>query len=353
MKKLLNIRIGLLFFLLFSSAILLPAEALSHVKWFFPYDLSNPPLPVGDVLTPTFVYVYLLSVIGIYAFFCVDRYLHRKRFLANHLVRFSVNAGQSFWILRISVSVFFVSLFVFGLQGAGILLTPELHTNNPAVKWLQLAMAGFALYRPITPLIGLGIFILYGLAIEQYGIFHMLDYMIFLGVGVYFSLSGLKDQKWLTVRYVTLFASTGLTLLWASIEKWGYPYWTYPLLQNDASLLMGMSPQFYMVLAGFVEFNITFILLSSASIFSRIIALGLQSVFVLAIFKFGLIDAIGHLLIIAILFILVVRGPTTAREFLVLSDKSLWTEAYFMTGLYILAFNVLFIAYYGLYFLTH
>ena len=115
---------------------------------------------------------------------------------------------------------------------------------------------------------------------------------------------------------------------------------------------MGMSPQFYVVLAGFVEFNITFILLGSASIFSRIIALGLQCVFVLAIYKFGLIDAIGHLLITAILLILVVRGPTPARALLVLSDKSLWTEAYFMTGLYVLAFNVMFIAYYGLYFLT-
>ena len=116
---------------------------------------------------------------------------------------------------------------------------------------------------------------------------------------------------------------------------------------------MGLSPQFYMLFAGFVEFNITFVLLSSASSFSRIIALVFQSVFILAIIRFGLVDAIGHLLIIAILFILVVRGPTSAREFLVLSDKSLWTEAYFMTGLYVLAFNVIFLAFYGLYFVTH
>ncbi len=352
MRKWLNIRIGLLLFLLFSLGILFPADAWSHVKWFFPYDLSNPPLPVGDVFTPTFVNLYLLSVIGIYGFFWVDRYLFRKQFLVDQLARYSVNAEQSFWILRISVSVFFVSLFLLAFTGTEFLLTPELHTTNPVVRFLHLAIAGFALYRPTTPLIGLGIFVLYGLAIEQYGIFHMLDYLIFLGVGVYFLLSGLKGREWAKVRYVTLFASTGLTLLWASVEKWGYPHWTYPLLQYDASLLMGMSPQFYMVFAGFVEFNITFILLSSASIFSRIIALAFQGVFILAIFKFGLVDAIGHLLIIAILFSLVVRGPTTAREFLVLSDKSLWTESYFLTGLYVLAFNVLFIAYYGLYFLT-
>ena len=288
-----------------------------------------------------------------YAFFWVDRLIFRKKFLVDKLTKYFVNPEQSFWIMRISVSVFFVSLFILALDGTGILLTPELHTDNPVVPWLQLAIAAFPLFRPTTPLIGLGIFILYGLAIEQYGIFHMVDYLIFLGVGVYFLLSGLKDPKWTITRYVTLFSSTGVTLLWAAIEKWRYPHWTYPLLQNDASLLMWLSPQFYMLFAGFVEFNITFVLLSSASSFSRIIALVFQSVFILAIIRFGLVDAIGHLLIISILFILVVRGPKIAREFLVLSDKSLWTEAYFMTGLYVLAFNVIFIAFYGLYFVTH
>jgi hypothetical protein len=64
-----------------------------------------------------------------------------------------------------------------------------------------------------------------------------------------------------------------------------------------------------------------------------------------------MIDAVGHLVIMAVLVIMTARGPTSARYFLVLSDKSLWTEAYFMTGLYMLALNVIFISYYGLYFL--
>ena len=58
-------------------------------------------------------------------------------------------------------------------------------------------------------------------------------------------------------------------------------------------------------------------------------------------------------MIIAVLVIMTARGPTSARYFLVLADKSLWTEAYFMTGLYMLALNVVFVAYYGLYFLIH
>ena len=150
-----------------------------------------------------------------------------------------------------------------------------------------------------------------------------------------------------------LYAATGLTLLWASIEKWGYPDWTFPLLERDPSLLMGLDARTYMILAGFVEFNLTFVLLSSASLLSRALALGLMSVFVLAIAKFGMIDAIGHLLIIAILAVLVLHGPTEGRNFLVLDGKSLWTEAYFMTGLYVLAFVLIFTAFYGLHYLAY
>lgn len=53
-------------------------------------------------------------------------------------------------------------------------------------------------------------------------------------------------------------------------------------------------------------------------------------------------------MIIGILFVLVIRGPTSAREILVLREKSVWMETYFMTGLYFLAFVTIFIAYYGL-----
>lgn len=139
-----------------------------------------------------------------------------------------------------------------------------------------------------------------------------------------------------------------MTLIWAAIEKFAYPQWTFALLAAKPGMLMGMQPMNYMILAGFVEFNITFVLLGAASMVGRLVAFGLQSVFVLAIFEFGMIDAIGHLMIIAILFVLFFRGPTDARNMLSLPGKSLWTEAYFMTGLYALALLAMFLGYYGL-----
>jgi hypothetical protein len=108
-----------------------------------------------------------------------------------------------------------------------------------------------------------------------------------------------------------------------------------------------------MLVSGFVEFTVTFLLLGAVSVIGRLVSLGLMSVFVLAVLQFGIVDALGHLMIVAILFVLVVRGPTDAREMLVLRDKSLFTEAYFMTGLYFLAFVMIFILYYGIHSLSY
>jgi hypothetical protein len=338
-------------FLAATSTFIVSGDAVAHVKWFAPYDLTIPPRPIGEVITPAFIYMFLLSTACIYTFYWIDRFLYRKRFLSEKLEALIISQDLAYLIMRVATTLLFISLFWFALVEKSFFLTPELLTDNTIIKWIHLALAAAVWFRPTVPLTGAGIFLLYGLAIDEYGMFHMLDYLIFPGIGVYFILANFKRPVWLQLRYVTLYATTGLTLLWGSIEKWAYPAWTYPLLDADPSLLMGMSPEFYMVLAGFVEFNMVFILLSSASVFSRFIALGLNAIFILAIFKFGMIDAVGHLVIMAVLVIMTARGPTSARYFLVLSDKSLWTEAYFMTGLYMLALNVIFISYYGLYFL--
>ncbi len=328
-----------------------PAEA--HIKWFHDYTLDEPPRPIGEVISRDFFILYLLSTVCIYAFFWIDRFMHRKRVFSDWLGNLVISQVQAFWITRLTASIVFAALFVYGLMGESIYLTPELQTRSPFVKWLHLLLAVGVWFRPTVPVTGIGIFVLYGLGVADYGLYHMLDYLLFLGIGTFFVLASFTGEGWIKARYVTLFATTGLSLLWGSLEKWAYPGWYYPLLELNPSLLMGMSAPFYMTLAGFVEFNMVFILLSSASIFSRFIALGLNMIFILAILKFGIIDAVGHLVIIAVLVILTVRGPTSARYFLVLSDKSLWTEAYFMTGLYMLALNVMFMGYYGLYFLLN
>lgn len=320
-----------------------------HVKWFVEHDVSKPPLPIGEVLGATFIQMFLVCVAGIYLFFLADRYIFKRGILAEfdkRLKRFDELASL---IMRVSSGVFFFSLFVwYNIYGSTFYLTPELTTEASWVAWLHLAMAAAVVFRQTAVFTGVGIFVLFAAALREYGLFHMLDYLIFPGIGVFLILSSIRNAEWLKAGFVTLFACAGLTLIWASVEKFGYAEWSYPLLEQRPSMTMGLDPRTFMTLSGFIEFSVTFILLGAVSVVGRLVSLGMMSIFVLAVFEFGMVDAIGHLMIVAILFVLIVRGPTDARYMLVLPEKSVFTEAYFMTGLYFLAFGMIFILYYGL-----
>jgi hypothetical protein len=324
------------------------ALSLIHVKWFAPFDVHAAPRPIGEVLTGTFVKFFLVSAVAVAVFFWGDRTVYRRRLLAALDARLRRLDDFSILILRVSAAIFLISVFVlYEVKGVSFYITPELRTTARFVPWFQLALGICALIPPTLPAVGVGLLVLYAFALHDYGVFHLLDYMIFLGLGYFFTVARINRGKWRQSGFIVLYAATGITLLWAAMEKFAYPEWSYALLSSHPDMLLGMSPQTYMILAGFLEFGLAFVLLGAASIAGRIIAVGLQGIFMLAIFKFGILDAIGHLMIIAILTVLFVRGPTSAREILVLREKSVAMETYFMTGLYFLAFVMVFIAYYG------
>src|ERR1700722_335029 len=156
-------------------------------------------------------------------------------------------------------------------------------------------------WRPTMVLSAAGIVALYAYGVFTYGIFHLLDYPIFLGLAAYLALSGLRQQTFLGMRALDIARwAAAITLMWASIEKWAYPQWTDPLLQARPSLCMGFSSTFYMVAAGFVEFSLAFSLLWTPLV-RRLAAIVLTAMFLSAVVDFGKVDAIGHLMIVCIL----------------------------------------------------
>ena len=58
-------------------------------------------------------------------------------------------------------------------------------------------------------------------------------------------------------------ASTAVTLMWASVEKWAYPQWADPLLAAKPAITMGASPELFMQAAGVIEFTLAFALIST------------------------------------------------------------------------------------------
>ena len=131
----------------------------AHVKWFAEFDLTQPPLPVGEVLTAQFVAFFLASVVLIYAFFLLDRYVYRKRILEQVLTRFVVTERTAFLIMRGATCIFFAAVSVYGFMGNGFFLTPELKTDYRWVPFLQLGIAACAFHPRTVPLIGLGMYV--------------------------------------------------------------------------------------------------------------------------------------------------------------------------------------------------
>jgi hypothetical protein len=279
-----------------AAGMLTSGQASAHVKWFCAFDVAGQPRGLENVLCADleglsgFALVVLLAgcimertIIGDALLRALDRVTSGLR--ANTEVLFRATCG-----------LFFVALWTLG----NVLLTPELKTASTAVSWLQLAIAAGLIWRRTLPLSGLGIVVLFGLAVREYGVFHLLDYPIFLGVAAYLVLTGLQRTLFGMRPLDIVRWSASITLMWGSIEKWAYPQWTFPLFISHPAINMGYDGEFFMRAAGVVEFTLAFALLWTPLV-RRSAAIMLGGIFVSAIFEFGKVDAIGHSAIIIVL----------------------------------------------------
>lgn len=286
-----------------------PLAAAAHVKWFAPYDVPGQPRILPDVFNVDFWQPASAAMLA----FVLTAYLERSRVGAGILAALDRLSG---WLrprvddlYRAGTAAFFVALWVMG----GVILTPELKTTSPLIPLLQLAIAAGMFWRPTMVLSAFGIVVLYAIGLANYGLFHMMDYPIFLGLAAYLACSGLGIEPF-GVRPLDIARwAAGLTLMWASVEKWAYPEWTFPLFQSDPGLAMGFYRDYYMSAAGVVEFSLALGLLWTPLV-RRLSALVLVAMFTAAVVPFGKIDAIGHSMIIVILIgILADREPAIRR----------------------------------------
>ena len=284
-------------------------SASAHVKWFCAYNVAGQPEGLENVLCPDFEFLTGLSILalmtgsvleGTPVGFAMLRALDR----ATRLVRDNIET-----IFRAACAFFFIAIWGAG----GILLTPELKTESTLVGAIQLGIAAGMLSRRTMPLSALGIFVLFGMGVWEYGVFHLADYPIFLGVAAYLALVGGQTDFFGTRPIDVLRYTAGITLMWASIEKWAYPEWSYPLFIQHPEMTFGFTADFFMRAAGAVEFALAFALVWTPLV-RRVGAVMLAAMFVSAVAEFGKIDLIGHSLIVVALFgILADDGGQPAR----------------------------------------
>jgi hypothetical protein len=318
-----------------------PAVSQAHIKWFCAYDTTVPPLPISYVLTPTFAVVALLFCTLMFTAYVIDRVVDAsawaKRF-DNAIFR---SDSCTSTIIRAAVGILFLALW----QSGGIILTPELSTSSNLVPWLQLAIAASMLSRSTLQFGAAGIALLYVYAVAEYGAFHLMDYPVFPGVALYLALTPVQNPQLRSLRMPVLYTSVAVTMMWGAIEKFGYPYWTFPLLATHSDLTLGFSFDQFMYIAGFVEFSLAFFMLTGTALL-RWSCAALLLLMTSAIPEFGKVDAIGHLLIIASLLAMIIAGQRTIQLPPSLARAGVLTQASILT----LGYSATVVVAFGLYY---
>jgi hypothetical protein len=305
---------GLLFGLLCWSS-----PALAHVKWFAPYIVGAPPQPIATTLANTWFWTGIVLVL---VFFIATRAVEKSTGGETILLRMD-RLTDPLWqrlddFVRVVIAAFFVAIFAVG----GVYLTPDLKTPAEWVSWTQLLIAGLIFSRRTQPIAAAGIIGLWLLALRDYDVFHLLDYLA-LGVGVasYLVLeaSGNPDRR--KHRFEALRWGVAIALMWSSLEKFAYPDWFYPLVLEKPFLTFGMPRDVFIPMAGVAEFTMGFGLLWTPLV-RRLSAVALFVIFNAAVYPFGRVDLIGHALIMAII-VAIAADHTREVHFLPMLKRSL------------------------------
>ena len=341
--------------ILIAALVFFPDIAEAHVKWFCGVlDLRAPPLPLSRVLSPLFIAraITFLALVSAGSF--LDAVITRRwPRLVVHSLR--LERVEDF-VIRLGVGAYALSLWralavvPWAKVGDGAILTPDLFDSDLTVSIIQVAVAVTLTSRRTTPLAGIGLITLYGIGVGRYGLFHMVDYVFFLGLAGYLILSvPYSDQlrracPW---RVSLLAGSLGFSLMWTAIEKFLYPGWTDIVLAVHPDIAMGFPAPFVTVTAGFIEFSLAFYLVVGRTLL-RPGALLFMMIFIAAIPEFGKLDAFGHLPIIAIFLVLILHGPTRLQAKLLPSGTTALRSMSSVAILYVGSFVIMMAMYYGL-----
>ena len=197
---------------------------------------------------------------------------------------------------------FFVAIFAVG----GVYLTPDLKTSSEWVSWAQLLIAVGVFWRWTMPLSAAGIIGLWLLAMRDYDLFHLLDYLsLGIGVAAYLVLAASDKPEWRKHRFEVLRWAVAIALMWSSLEKFAYPDWFYPVVAEKPFLTFGMPRDVFIPMAGVAEFTMGFGLLATPLV-RRLSALALLVIFNAAVYPFGRVDLVGHALVMMMIIAIAV-----------------------------------------------
>ena len=278
------------------------ATAFAHVKWFSDFSFADEPLTLSKAVDTTFILLLLLSMVVIGVLVYLDRKLQQTSWFTRIDSWLKSQSEYSELVIRVAAG----AVLLMSWQ-ADAMLVPELSISSSWVGWFQFLLAFLLLFRKTVPIAGLGLMILYGIGIYQFGMFHMLDYPLYAGAGYYLLVNSSERKSIRGTGLPALYLTVGFSLCWVALEKIIYPQWGLYVLQQNPQLALGFDLNFFLTGAAFVEFALGYLLI--ICLLQRPMALLITIVFFTTTLVFGKLEIIGHTLIHGALIVFLFEGP--------------------------------------------
>jgi len=323
---------------LYLLAAITSTEAFAHVKWFT-RETKNRTINLSDLNTPSFWLLLGLSVVTLAVFVYADRALEKwkpyKRF-SNYLESY---AGNATIILRV-----FTGAALLLTWQADAMIAPELKIPTGEAGWFQFGLALLLLTAKTTPLAGLGMIGLYCYAIGHYGMFHMLDYVVYPAIGYFLLVASIKKKKISATKVPALYIGLGFSLCWAALEKIFFPQWGLDVLRQEPALAMGLPHDFFLLSCAFIELCLGYLLI--IGLLQRPLALTITAVFFTTTAFFGKTEIIGHTILHGALLVFVVLGPGNYYPPPIEFHRRLGMRAIFAAANFLVVVGILGLLYY-------
>ncbi|MEZ0392155.1 MAG: hypothetical protein ACAH59_08075 [Pseudobdellovibrionaceae bacterium] len=317
------------------------STSFAHVKWFSKERFENPPLSFSQLNHPTFWGLFLLSVVTLALLVWLDRKLEQWPAYLKMNQYFDQYTDKATLILRI-----FTGASLLLAWQADSMIAPDLEIPSPLWGWYQFVLALLLLLRVSTPVAGFGMILLYLFAVSRFGLFHLLDYFIYLGVGFFFFVSNFASPKLKDLRIPALYSSLGFSLCWVALEKIFYPNWGLEVLRQAPGLAMGLPNDFFLIACAFVELCLGYLLI--ICLLQRPLALTITIVFFITTSFFGKTEVVGHTLLHGALLVFVVVGQKAAYKPPIAFHKKLGLRMAFAAVNFIVLFALLAFPYWHL-----
>ncbi|WP_433939166.1 hypothetical protein [Paenibacillus lautus] len=273
-----------------------------HVKWFTD-NFEWVPLPIPRIVTLTFLFWLAFTLLILLLTCAIHDPLGKMRPVVRihgwlHRLRPHTEV-----ILRIGLAIGLVLQLL-----SGSYLAPEFRTNS---MWIILGLSAAAaclLYKRTLPVSGAILFLLYIQASLSYGLFHSIDYLLYLGIVYYLFVCGTPIKR---TAAPVLYICTGMSLAWLAMEKLTIPELACTVMGSYGLPTFGFTIEHFVMISAFVEIGLAWAFI--VGIMNRFTALLVSSIFIMTSLVFGYKEVIGHMIIHTVLILFLIEGTGELR----------------------------------------